>query len=136
MPVSGVGPGTPSGPLPPVAPPAGSDGLPAAGAGAETPAGGDSATISAAGQGSLIGADGKVRTGWGLVDAPPVVPTDPGKLIEMKKYGDMEVPNPRPDIEGPAPKPAEIINKPVEGSPTPIRKNKFSIVTGPPQGDP
>jgi hypothetical protein len=92
--------------------------------------------VSAQGTSSLIGADGKVRQGWGLVDAPPVQPTDPGKLIEMKKYGDMEVPEPRPDITSPPVAPAEATQKPAEGAPTPIRKNKFSIVTGPPQGDP
>jgi hypothetical protein len=93
--------------------------------------------VSAAGASSLIGADGKVRTGWGLVDAPPVMPTDPGKLIEMKKYGDIEQPAPRPDIEGPPVKEASLIAPPeIVRPPEPIKKNKFSIVTGPPQGDP
>ncbi|MBM3269973.1 MAG: hypothetical protein FJZ01_20250 [Candidatus Sericytochromatia bacterium] len=53
--------------------------------------------IDNGGGSSLIGADGKVRSGWGLVEAPPVMPTDPGKLIEMKKYGDVEVPEGKPD---------------------------------------
>ncbi|MBM3269082.1 MAG: hypothetical protein FJZ01_15695 [Candidatus Sericytochromatia bacterium] len=136
--VSGVGPGF--GPLPPGG--AGATSEPAAPGAPGAPdgdaaAGGDTSTISAAGASSLIGADGKVRTGWGLVDAPPVMPTDPGKLIEMKKYGDMEVPNPKPDIEGPPVQNAEVIAPPsIARPPEPIKRNKFSITTGPPYGDP
>ncbi len=46
---------------------------------------------SAAGTG-LVGADGKPREGWGLVDAPPVQPTTPGEGLEMPKFGDVEAP--------------------------------------------
>ena len=97
---------------------------------------GDSVATQSVGSASLIGADGKVRMGWGLVDAPEVKPTDPGKLIAMKRYGDTEMPEPRPDIEGPPVKTAELPSKPEEPKHTPIRNNKFSITTGPPQGDP
>ena len=103
--------------------------------GTDPGAGGDAATFSAQGASSLIGADGKVRTGWGLVDAPPVAPTAPGKLIEMKRYGDMEVPAPKPDVEGKEITSVELSPKPPE-TPQPLRKAKFSIITGPPQGDP
>lgn len=138
MTVGGVGSGKGvSAPLPAAGVPGAAEG-PAGSPAAEADAGAspDALAVSAQGTASLIGADGKVRVGWGLVDAPPVLPTDPGKLIEMKKYGDMEVPEPRPDIESPPITSAEIIKPPVDGAPTPIRKNKFSIVTGPPQGDP
>lgn len=137
MTVGGVGSGKgAAAPLPAAGAPAAAE-APAQGApGVDPAASGDALNVSGQGTSSLIGADGKVRVGWGLVDAPPVQPTDPGKLIEMKKYGDMEVPAPRPDIESPAVAPAEAIQKPTEGAPTPIRNSKFSIITGPPQGDP
>ncbi len=134
--VSGVGPGF--GPIPQSGSgPASEPAAPGATGGPESGPGGDTSNVSAAGASSLIGADGKVRMGWGLVDAPPVMPTDPGKLIEMKKYGDMEVPNPKPDIEGPPVQNAEVIAPPsIARPPEPIKKNKFSITTGPPYGDP
>ncbi|MBM3266268.1 MAG: hypothetical protein FJZ01_01355 [Candidatus Sericytochromatia bacterium] len=40
----------------------------------------------------LVGADGKPREGWGLVDAPEVKPTTPGEGLEMPKFGDVEAP--------------------------------------------
>ncbi|MBM3266734.1 MAG: hypothetical protein FJZ01_03710 [Candidatus Sericytochromatia bacterium] len=46
----------------------------------------------------LVGADGKPREGWGLVDAPEVKPTDPGKLVEAPKFGDVEVPPTQPGV--------------------------------------
>lgn len=138
MTVGGVGSGKGvSAPHPTAGAPAGAEGPATAPAtGAEAGAGTDQNAVSAQGTSSLIGADGKVRVGWGMVDAPPVQPTDPGKLIEMKKYGDMEVPEPKPDV---APEPvaaAEVIKPPADPAPTPIRNNKFSIVAGLPQGDP
>ena len=98
---------------------------------------GGTASTPSAGASSLIGADGKVRTGWGLVEAPEVKPTDPGNLIEMPKYGDVEMPAPRPDLEGKLPEAAELPAKPeIISTPKPLTKTKFSITTGPPQGDP
>jgi hypothetical protein len=145
MTVGGVGASTPGAPRQPGAAPGGAPETttPTAPATDGGSSGGDVPNFSQGGTSSLIGADGQVRAGWGFVDAPEVKPTDPGKLIEMPKYGDVDVPAPKPDQEGKAPKeaslepkPATEIQKPVEGGPTPIRKNKFSIVTGPPQGDP
>ena len=145
MTVGGVGSGTPGAPLQPGAAPTGTPGAstPTAPAQEGGGLGGDSSKFSAQGTSSLIGADGKQREGWGFVDAPEVKPTDPGKLIEMPKYGDVDVPAPKPDQEGLKPKEASLEPKPVTeapsvatGMPTPIKKNKFSIVTGPPQGDP
>ncbi|MBM3268000.1 MAG: hypothetical protein FJZ01_10165 [Candidatus Sericytochromatia bacterium] len=60
------------------------------------------------GAASLIGADGKIRLGWGLVDAPPVKPTDPGKLIAMRAFGDVAAPEAKPDLAGAKPADAAL----------------------------
>jgi len=57
---------------------------------------------SAAGYTGLVGPDGKPRSGWDLVEAPPVQPTTPGAEIEMPHYGDVEASPSSPGI------PAEI----------------------------
>lgn len=49
---------------------------------------------SVPGGSNLVDASGKIRTGWGLVEAPEVKPTDPGKMVDAPKFGDVDMPPP------------------------------------------